>query len=1172
VTKRIREDVLAARREAEAWIEAEDFARWIAGNSPNQHMPRLGFAAFLKDDWYAFTGRKHGAAAERAFERWKAKWAYPTGFLTRWGSLGELTEDRLESALARQVGPGRVRTFYLIPLEGLGASVEAALVRRDQLEEAFGAIRAKPRRRAYKRDATVPEAAASLGIPKPTIYNWIRKHGLPHRREGRKILVSISEIEAWGEAREKAGRRVATSEDVRVRAPSDLARPRLREIRNYLGLTNERFAELLGPGVSKNQVARWLATRADRETRSIPQSVLDRAEVLLDTQLARTTGRTATQRVGPEDLRAALQAAGGKIGKAASLLGIHPQTLSKLAADLGVQLKRDRVPVGVARPRLLAIRNQLNLANGFYAELLGVPEVTLATWLGLGGRWRDLDSIPAAALGRAEEILATLPPRVFKHSRLQRITPEEVREAWKSTGNVKRAAAALSVSPDVFRKLAESRGVEVPVPLVARITKRELKDLLDRHKGVRASMARELGVSAPYVTMLLKQAGLYEGARSSARADTLTAERVQQILEDAIRGEKLPHHAAQEAGLAKGAVLKKAAERHGLGALYGEAKAKGKRRPRKDKGVKKNPPRFQVRSPKQGLRLIHHKDITAKNPDEDDEEPHPSDYMSPTGQDCWIFARALHEVTGLPIYGTTDRAGVVHHAFVLNEQTGEAVDARGFKPLALMQAQARGDGARPLTPDDLAAQVGGFYDHPERLCPPELARGYSDDEWEYALAVARKVVRVTKKNPPGSPRFKVRSPEQGLRVIKHKDITTNYEKALRWKPKHKRAVLVPCAQTKPFPDAPSHVHGYLKALEGKKVDVWVVSEPLGVVPYEWSRRYPANDYDYPPRFLTGRAHDVLAGRVTRWLNEVARKYELVVLALPAHHMRLVEKALHMLGEDPTNLVFAGIGDCLDDGACPPGHYRATSEAYRGYLRARANPDRRTRELQRAAAEGDVYAQAGVLKDRVRSGEVPFEVVQVRALAGDPAARVVAEGATIQWEAIPHTVLAEWVRLSLLSRLSRDYPVHGQALQNWSDSGYDPGRLPSVPLGTLAYHDEARRLGVLAVRLAHGLDKGHNANMAARVYADRVWKGLVGWDLGYRDNTSPAWTYPHPERPGETLASDATRRWWRAAGGGPRWYDDPPEDVRAYRDQVLRAARQEAWGMLADSLQRAWSRR
>jgi transposase len=189
----------------------------------------------------------------------------------------------------------------------------------------------------------------------------------------------------------------------------------------------------------------------------------------------------------------------------------------------------------------------------------------------------------------------------------------------------------------------------------------------------------------------------------------------------------------------------------------------------------------------------------------------------------------------------------------------------------------------------------------------------------------------------GNPRFRVRSPAQGLRVIQHQDITANYKKALRFKPKHKRAVLVPCAQTKPFPDAPSHRGGYLAALEGKPVDVFVVSEPLGVVPYAWSRRYPQADYDFPPAHLRGEGRALLVHRIADWFCTVGKHYQKVTLALPRHHMDLVEDALDSFNRLPTNVDYVGIGDCLDAGVCPPGHYRATSQAYRGFLRARVNP-------------------------------------------------------------------------------------------------------------------------------------------------------------------------------------------------------------------------------------------
>jgi anaerobic ribonucleoside-triphosphate reductase activating protein len=180
-------------------------------------------------------------------------------------------------------------------------------------------------------------------------------------------------------------------------------------------------------------------------------------------------------------------------------------------------------------------------------------------------------------------------------------------------------------------------------------------------------------------------------------------------------------------------------------------------------------------------------------------------------------------------------------------------------------------------------------------------------------------------------KFVVRSPEQGLRLIQHPEIVANWKKALRWRPKHKRAVLLPCAGTKPFFEAPSHKSGYLPAIEGKNVDVWVVSEPLGVVPYDFAGEFPNQAYDFPPRFLRGAAWDALVDRVVEWLEKVAPKYGRVFAALPGHHERLLRAALEI--HNPGNVRNATHTQCLTSGACPGGHGRATSKRYRRFLKA-----------------------------------------------------------------------------------------------------------------------------------------------------------------------------------------------------------------------------------------------
>jgi len=195
------------------------------------------------------------------------------------------------------------------------------------------------------------------------------------------------------------------------------------------------------------------------------------------------------------------------------------------------------------------------------------------------------------------------------------------------------------------------------------------------------------------------------------------------------------------------------------------------------------------------------------------------------------------------------------------------------------------------------------------------------------------------------PTFVVRNPKQGLDLIRHPDIVANFEKGLRWRRKHATAVLVPCAGTKPFPQSPSHKHGYLAAFEGQPVDLWVVSEPLGVVPYAFSRTYPNDAYDFPPEHLKGKAHDELAKRVATWFDRKGKTYSRIVAALPAHHQKLVDKALGLAKGDH-RIERAGVGVCRSEGACSSNTFRATTDDYKRYLKKKGNGSKNAQVQQR----------------------------------------------------------------------------------------------------------------------------------------------------------------------------------------------------------------------------------
>lgn len=177
----------------------------------------------------------------------------------------------------------------------------------------------------------------------------------------------------------------------------------------------------------------------------------------------------------------------------------------------------------------------------------------------------------------------------------------------------------------------------------------------------------------------------------------------------------------------------------------------------------------------------------------------------------------------------------------------------------------------------------------------------------------------------------VRSVADGIRALRHPAIVSQHEETLRLEPERPLAVLLPCADTKPFPESPSHKHGYLPALHGLELDMWVVSEPLGVIPYDWVRRWPNAHYDFPPRFVRGEARAILVGRLREWLEAVGARYETLYLALPGHHMGLVREAADGL---PLRLVDLSISQCRKaTRACGSGDFRASTERYRKFVRA-----------------------------------------------------------------------------------------------------------------------------------------------------------------------------------------------------------------------------------------------
>src|SRR2546426_1364984 len=102
----------------------------------------------------------------------------------------------------------------------------------------------------------------------------------------------------------------------------------------------------------------------------------------------------------------------------------------------------------------------------------------------------------------------------------------------------------------------------------------------------------------------------------------------------------------------------------------------------------------------------------------------------------------------------------------------------------------------------------------------------------------------------------VKSINDGLQIWNNKAVLAFWNnRAMTWRPKRTSAVFIPCSAQKPYPYSRSHMGGYLKALLPYLdfIDLFAVSEPMGVVPYSYADEYPINSYEYDPhKFFMGK--------------------------------------------------------------------------------------------------------------------------------------------------------------------------------------------------------------------------------------------------------------------------------------------------------------------------------
>jgi len=150
----------------------------------------------------------------------------------------------------------------------------------------------------------------------------------------------------------------------------------------------------------------------------------------------------------------------------------------------------------------------------------------------------------------------------------------------------------------------------------------------------------------------------------------------------------------------------------------------------------------------------------------------------------------------------------------------------------------------------------------------------------------------------------VKTFEDGLRIWNDVDILNFFEnKAMKWQPKHDVAIFIPCSAWKPYFYSMSHKNGYLKVLISyiDVIDLFVVSEPMAIVPYCYSDEYPVKNYDYNPnQFFIGKlsnplvrqALNIFIERLSRWISKYHKQYSKRILILPkSWHLKVFLKVL-----------------------------------------------------------------------------------------------------------------------------------------------------------------------------------------------------------------------------------------------------------------------------------------
>jgi len=341
------------------------------------------------------------------------------------------------------------------------------------------------------RTSTAKEAQKELGVSRYTLTRWCQA-GAPHdvrpgKRGGKQYFYDINELKNWlrGEVGsrppEKRGTLGAGIIDVRI--PIKEATERLAEIKDLLGVSIDRFAELLEVG--RNYLRNYLYPHISG-FKTAPRDIVSRAEFLLETEAP------AKLDIPEGKVIEALRIEQGTRRQAAIRLGIYPRTLDRLVKKYGlesyVKIRKvaDRISEQELRAALAKSRNNKKEA----AKLLKISYSAL----------KDL----IKSLGLEEEL----------KSRRKKAPKEAVREALiESKGIRKIAAEQLGMSSQYMSMLVQEYGLDKEFPMSKKgkkISKRRVRNALVKSGGVRKDAAKLLGISPQYVGTLIRQYRLEE--------------------------------------------------------------------------------------------------------------------------------------------------------------------------------------------------------------------------------------------------------------------------------------------------------------------------------------------------------------------------------------------------------------------------------------------------------------------------------------------------------------------------------------------------------------------------------------------------------------------------------------------------------------------------------------